>query len=54
MGKVIVINGLTLDGVMQGPGRLHETALSTAAGRSRTPTRLWSPPGRIGVFCPGR
>ena len=42
MGKVIVMNSVTLDGVMQGPGRPDEdtgTGLPAAAGRSRTATR---------------
>jgi hypothetical protein len=36
MGRVIVMNQVTLDGVMQGPGRLDEVmrmGLRTAAGR---------------------
>jgi hypothetical protein len=36
MGKVIVMNSVTLDGVMQGPGRPDEDirdGSSTAAGR---------------------
>ena len=43
MGKVIVIEHLTLDGVMQAPGHPDEdpvTASSTAAGRTGAKTRL--------------
>jgi hypothetical protein len=42
MSKVVVINHVTLDGVMQSPGRparrTHETASRTAAGRAGTRT----------------
>ncbi len=42
MSRVVVINHVTLDGVMQGPGRRDEDShdgSSTAAGRRRTSTR---------------
>ena len=45
MSRMIVINHLTLDGVMQAPGRPDEdrvVASSMAAGRRPTTTPSWA------------
>ena len=44
MGKVVVVENVTLDGVMQAPGGADEDTRETsrtAAGPTRTPTRSW-------------
>ena len=44
MSKVVVINHVTLDGVMQSPGRAEEDTrdgFTHAAGRVRTRTIRW-------------
>ncbi len=47
MGNVIVMNSVTLDGVMQvdraDQTRTRGMAFSTVAGGSDTPTTRWSP-----------
>ncbi len=45
MGRIVAVESVTLDGVMQAPGRADEDGRGgsrTAAGPRRTPTPTWA------------